>query len=254
MCIRIGNDHISMCSTDRHAGELYRLHYAVADAPGQSWNETSLAELTSTWPELKDPYYQVLIAYDFPQSILMPQQQYRMEDGSQLMGSLYGRAAAAITVAEAIPEWQLMNLYSVPGEIRDWVNNQFPAARQLHQYSVGLKHLQAGEPEGCIHLDIRKDDFTVMVGKNGKFLLARTAGYSTPEDVLYYVVKVIQSFSLSQSETRILLSGLVDRESALYRDLYQYFIHFEFREAAWNTPGFPVHFFTSLNDLARCAS
>jgi Protein of unknown function (DUF3822) len=255
LSLRIGNDHISFCSTDKHAGEIFQLTYAAGNTgTGSGWKEEALAALEQTWPLLKESYYQVLIAYDFPQSVLMPMQQYRLEEGNNLVSSLYGRAAAAVTVAEPVTEWQLMNIYSVPQEVKDWVAKTFPAARQMHQFTVGLKNLQAGEPEGCINLDIRQQDFTILAGKNGKFLLAQTAEYSAPEDILYYLQKIIAAFSLSQPETRLLLSGLVDRESALYRELYQYFIRFEFRDAGWKTREHPAHFFTSLNDLARCVS
>jgi hypothetical protein len=52
------------------------------------------------------------------------------------------------------------------------------------------------------------------------------------------------------------LSGLIDKQSALYKELYQYFINIEFSEAGWNMAGteYPAHFFTSLNDLAQCVS
>ncbi|HNA96743.1 MAG TPA: DUF3822 domain-containing protein, partial [Chitinophagaceae bacterium] len=65
-----------------------------------------------------------------------------------------------------------------------------------------------------------------------------------------------QQFSLSQQTVSVRLSGLIDKQSALYKDLYQYFREITFREAGWHTvePEYPAHFFTSLNDLAPCVS
>ncbi|MBL0129692.1 MAG: hypothetical protein IPP43_00005, partial [Chitinophagaceae bacterium] len=47
----------------------------------------------------------------------------------------------------------------------------------------------------------------------------------------------------------------IDKQSSLYKELYQYFIGVEFSDASWNSMReFPDHFFTSLNDLAKCVS
>jgi hypothetical protein len=93
------------------------------------------------------------------------------------------------------------------------------------------------------------------MAKDSKLILAQSFPYSTPEDVVYYLLKACQQFSLSQKEVSVHLSGLIDKQSSLFKELYQYFIHPEFREAGWNSGSeFPAHFFTSLNDLAQCAS
>jgi hypothetical protein len=49
---------------------------------------------------------------------------------------------------------------------------------------------------------------------------------------------------------------MIDQQSALYKELYQYFLHIEFRNASWTIPAdeYPAHFFTSLNELAQCVS
>lgn len=234
---------------------MYQLVYAEPGSKtGQGWKEEELAELISTYPLLRQTYYGIQVAYDFPQSVLMPSRQYNPEEGKKLVSSIYGPAAAAFTIAEQVNAWQLTNVYSVPRGIQDWITRHFPAAQQQHQYTLGLKNIEAAATEGNISLDIRKDDFTVLVAKAGKFLLAQTSEYNTPEDILYYLLKMVAAFSLSQQETGLSITGLVDKQSALYRELYQYFINIHFRDSSWNMDEYPAHFFTSLNDLARCAS
>jgi len=71
---------------------------------------------------------------------------------------------------------------------------------------------------------------------------------------LYYLVKISNQFSLSRQELLLQLSGLIDQDSALFTELSQYFLQLEFRPGLWQDTGYPDHFFTSLNDLARCAS
>src|SRR5690606_135547 len=105
----------------------------------------------------------------------------------------------------------------------------------------------------------RSEDFSLVVTRGSKLLLTQTFPYSTPADFVYYLLDACRQFSFSQETVRIYLSGLIDRESALYREVYQYFLHIRFRESEWKVPGaeelaYPTHFFTSLNDLAKCVS
>jgi hypothetical protein len=112
----------------------------------------------------------------------------------------------------------------------------------------------AATEEGNMYVDFRPDDFTVLLVKSSRLLLAQTYTYSTPEDVVYYLLKICAQLGLSQQELQLQVSGLIDSDSALYKELYQYFLNIEFRESGWQGNEYPAHFFTTLNDLARCAS
>ena len=86
-------------------------------------------------------------------------------------------------------------------------------------------------------------------------LLAQTFQYKTPSDVVYYLIKACSQNSLSRKDVKVQLTGLIEKESFLYKELNQYFLNLEFRKAAWNSENeFPAHYFTSLNDLAKCVS
>ncbi|MBK8605606.1 MAG: DUF3822 family protein [Chitinophagaceae bacterium] len=109
--------------------------------------------------------------------------------------------------------------------------------------------------EGRLQVDFRKTEFVVIAANRNNILLTQTFEYTTPEDVLFYLLKICKQFSLSRERVELQLSGLVDKQSSLYKELYQYFINIDFRNALWNTGAeYPAHFFTSLNDLAKCVS
>lgn len=249
LAIRIGEKHACFSISDKTAAQLIAFSYCTSNG----WDEAALDEFYSVYPALSNTFFQVVVAYDFPEYAFVPQKEYRHEETGNLSKSLFA-GAAGTTLAEAIPAWQLQNVFTVPGEIKDWINRKFPAVNCWHQYSIGLRNINAADENGNILVDIRKDDFTVMVAKSGKFLLAQTYEYATPEDVLYYLLKITNEFSLSREECTLGLSGLIDQQSSLYKELYLYFINLEFRSATWNSGEYPSHFFTSLNDLARCAS
>ncbi len=244
---RVGEKHCSFAITDSSAGQLTRLAWYAAEEVDTGF----LEELSTLHPELNQAFYQVQVCYDYPYSMLIPATGFRHEDAGQLKELL---PATTVTITEMLPEWQLFNVYAVPKAVHDWVTRKFPSARTWHQASVCLRN-NTNNSTGCLRVDFRQHDFTLLATRGNQLLLSQVFEYSVPGDVIYFLLKTCQQFSLSQNETKLELSGLVDKQSALYKELYQYFIHIEFRDAAWRSSHeHPAHFFTSLNDLSKCVS
>jgi hypothetical protein len=196
----------------------------------------------------------VLIAYGFSGSVLVPSGNYRKEGGDLLLSVLCGIKQSSSVVSEAVPEWQLYNVYELPDSIHNRFRKKFPRATFRHSQSLTLRSSNPAKAENCLQVDFRSEDFSVLALKQGQLLLANTFEYAAPADVVFHLLKICQNFDLLQQAVLIQLSGLIDKDSALYKELNLYFIHIEFREANWNgSAEYPAHFFTTLNDLAQCA-
>ncbi len=249
LSIRIGAKHGSFAITGKDGDQLHELAYCTTGL----WDRKQLAEFLD--PVLQSSFLQVLVSYDFPHSVLISSKEYQGENAGLLLRVMGNKFDNSGIVADLIAEWQLYNMYSLPEEIREWMHKKIPAASCRHQYSLGIKSITTADIMGCLAVDFRTDELTVIVSKGNKLLLAQTFGFTSPGDVLYYLLKTCQLFSLSQAEVQLRLSGLIDKQSALYTGLCQYFINLHFREANWELSNeYPPHFFTSLNDLAKCAS
>ncbi len=248
--MRVGERHLSFGVSDHASGQLHELSYWTTD----ELNGEELASLFREQTALKGPFYQVKICYDHPGGMLVPATGIRQEDAILLQKTLPSAADASLSVSERLAEWQLYNVYSVPGDIHERLLSKFPGARFWHESTVGLKNIQAGGNTGVLRADFRHHDFSLIAVRAGQVLLARSFGYTTPEDVLYYLVRACRQYALVRNEVSLELSGLVDRQSALYNELYQYFSRIGFRDNRWILPGndYPAHYFTSLNDLAQC--
>ena len=255
LSIRVGEKHCCFSITDFITKELKSLAYYSTDIV----NDNFLTDFFSVHPELNESFYQVLVCYDYSYSSLVSFDDYKHGEGGLLLNALFGLNSTATVIAESIAGWQVYNVYAVPEDVHEWINKKFIVLKYFNQYTVNIKNIKPAKEEVMMLIDFRKDDFTVLAAGNNKILLTQTFLYLTPDDVLYYLLKICQQFGLSQQEVHISLSGLVDQQSALYRELYQYFLNVEFRNAEWIIPASvnnesPLHFFTSLNDLSRCAS
>lgn len=252
LSIRIGARHCCYAITDHDANTLYRLgYYAIEDD-----ELNPVASLFAMQPELNIEFEKVLASYDYPQSILVPSDQFSDEDPGKMLRILHGISSSSSVQSERLAGWPIVNVYAVPAEMHSWMKHKFKSGNYWHQYSICIRHLDKQKTGGTLLVDLRANDFTIIASTENDLLLAQTFSYSTPEDVLYYLLKTCQESGLSQQTVNLEVSGLVDKQSALYKELYQYFLHIHFRDAGWNAPGieYPAHFFTSLNDLAKCAS
>jgi hypothetical protein len=254
LSIRLGERHVGFAITSLNAAELFRLCWLTDSAI----TETALMEMMETYPELRAPFHHVFLCYDNPQSVLVPINLYKQDDAKSLLRSMFGVSSRDEIVTEPVPGWQLHNIYVVPRELHNWTYRFFPASNYWHTYSIGIRNSVVTDFEGSMAADFRPDDFSLVVTRGTKVLLTQTFPYSTPADVVYYLMDTCRQFTFQQESVRLSLAGLIAKDSALYHELHQYFLHIRFREAEWRISGiteppYPAHFFTSLNDLAKCA-
>lgn len=250
LSLRIGENHVGFAVTDCDTNELCHLAWFT----GETVTADTLETLLQSHATLTAGHKQVTVCYDYPQSLIIPLNLYKDTDARAMLETTHGIMEHDELLSDRIPAWQVVNTYAVGREIRQWVSSSFRNASQVHQYSVSIRNVAAAEEEGYLLVDFRSDDFTVIVLRNNELMLAQSFPYSSPSDVVYYLLKAAAQFGLQPETARLLVSGMVDRQSILYRELYQYFVNIGFREAAWKQPEderYPSHFFTSLNDVAR---
>jgi len=253
LSLRIGERHCSFAVTDRSAKEIYSLAYYSGDEV----NAESLGSIFMAHPELSRGFHSVQVGFDHPQSLLVPFQLFDKDAAPQIMSTMFGKKEGTEVLSEPVKEWQLYNIYSVNGELRNWLARKFTSANYYHNYSVSIR-LPSSNGDRLV-INLQTDEFSIVGMKHDKLVIAVTYEYASPSDVLYHLLKICELHSFSQRDTEICIAGLIERESALFREIYQYFLHTSFREPGWDASNlgdnqFPNHFFTPLNDLARCAS
>jgi Protein of unknown function (DUF3822) len=255
LAIKIGARHCNFSISEYKATQLFRLAWYS----GGEISENNLRDIYIKHPELRGSFHKVLVCYDHPESIFVPDSYYKQDDSRVMLETMYGRNGKDVIINEAVSGWQLQNIYSVPQDVKDWVTGHFSLAQQWHNSTIAIKHINTTDFEGGLLIDFREFDFSVIVSKANKLLMVQTYFYSAPSDVIYYLLKICKEFLFMQEQVRLTISGLVEKESALYRELYQYFLQVRFREPFWQIPvseqqEYPAHFFTALNDLSLCAS
>lgn len=256
LLMEIGETHCCFAITD-HADQMMvqSVYYAV---DGND-RDDMLKKILQMHPELGRSFRQTVIGYYMRENILIPSKLYHFEETKKLLQTLYEKEQNT-TISESVSEWQLYNAYNVPVSLHESLSRSFATGNFWHVYSVTLKNKIDQHEAGKLIIDFKTDSFSVVVVKNNSILLAQIFAYAKPADILYWLLKICKEYSLSQNEVKLLISGLIDKSSAMYKDLNQYFLNIEFASIVngvkLSNPFhvYPIHFFSSLYKLAACVS
>lgn len=219
LALQIGEKHMAFAITDQTGHDLKELAWCIADDRNTGWSEKELSEIIYHYPSLRNSIKNIRISYQFSDA-----------------------------------DWKADYYFYLPGHIKKFTE-YFHSASFQKQYSLFTEKGVNPDNLELLFVDFRNEEFSV-VGLSGKqLLLSQTYRYENPADVIYYLLRICKHFLLSRENLLLEVSGLIEKDSGLYRELFDYFKNVNFRNAGWKTEtGHPAHFFTSLNDLAACAS
>jgi len=194
----------------------------------------------------------VIVCSAFPQAILTPARYYHAE--AEMIATVYGRSYTP-EITNPINEWLVINSFAFPKGISDLFQVNLQDAVFMHVYTPELKIYNGFPAESQVAVHFTPKHFRVVVKKSGQLQLAQIYHYNAPLDVVYFLLKIFEELVLDKTETYLVLSGLVEASSALFLEIENYFgnVHFA-QPSGMHIEGgeHPVHFFTSISNLAAC--
>ncbi|MCX8020524.1 MAG: DUF3822 family protein [Chitinophagaceae bacterium] len=211
-----------------------------------------LSNLLTEIPAFSANDFNVEVLLEIPGYQLYPSRVMHVAMAEEWLRDLGYYDKGNVLLKDDLHDWQMANCYSVPSYLLNDIFSVLHQPYKKHYISAVMRGARPDWGEELMLADFRTSWFHVVVVRNSGLLLANTFAFQAAEDVLYYLLKICKYLKLSQSSVRLYLSGFVNRESEIYKELYKYF-YVEFREADWgSTSDIPAHYFTHLNDLARC--
>jgi len=152
----------------------------------------------------------------------------------------------------------IMNVFRVDDNWRNHISENFNKVTFHHTYSNIIKGLRGIDdlPASFISVNFYNTFFTAVVMKDGKFNLIQSFVYGNSEDVLYHLLNVATQFQLVSDEIILQISGLVDLDFKLYRDLIRYFKNVQVAKIESSDPALqiqdhPLHYYTPFFNLVK---
>ncbi len=189
----------------------------------------------------------------YPHAVVMPAA--AVADADHVAGAVY-RDMHAVPVTDQVREKKMLVNHLVPAGIHNAISKHFPHSHFLHAYTPPLrKSLVNARDHISVHFTSRS--CRVMATKHGELQLAQIYAYSSPLDMVYLLLKIIQELEMPKEQVVVYVSGLIEKDSALFQELHAYFLHLEFlspQKLVLADEVHPAHYFTSIANLAACVS
>ncbi len=246
--MEVGPDHCCYAYLNSATKSFEHISYFAFD---EMEAEQSIENILS---QVHGSFDKVNICCSYQEALLTPQHFFK---GDYTLLDMVFDNGKNYHMNDRINEWQVTTLYSLPPAIYSKLLAKFPFAEFCHAYTPALRFYNGFVAPDQVDINFTTSHFRIIVKKDGGLQLAQTYAYKTPLDVIYFLLKICYEFNIDQSEAFLIVSGLVEQDSALYKELHHYFTNLHFAQApAYKIPGdaHPQHYFTSLYNLAACVS
>jgi len=190
-------------------------HFDKVSLPGDS-----LEALLQGNEFLSGNFKKVVLVYSFSESVLIPFPLYDSEQNAEVLNLVHGDMNATDSLlTDVITEESMYNSFRVPAALYHILQRQFPKAVSQHQYSVLLR--QKLPDRNQLSIIFYTGKMVVSVVKDGKHQLINSFNYRTEQEVTYILLNICNQFDIENIDVEI--SGLLEKSSALYKEIYKYF-------------------------------
>jgi Protein of unknown function (DUF3822) len=204
---------------------------------------------------LNNTFKKVVIMFSYAESLLIPFELYNSAENENVLNLIHGDLQNNVSIlSDRIPERNIYNIYRVPSAILNTLNQKFTGAVNLHQYSILLKQVLANEHKLFVLFYPRK--IVLRLIKDGKLEFINNFYYKTAEDVSYVLLNVCNQFDIENVAVEV--SGLIDKDSGLYKEIYKYFESIMLATLPLNSNyseeinQFPSHYFSHIFAVDSC--
>ena len=259
LLLELNEKQITFAWFEKKTNQLRRLKQYHISTTNNDLLEDLLEEIVENDFELQNEIREAIIIYNLGDNVLVPSAHFSSELGKPIMEIIAGSAQRGLILNEKIPGTDIYCYYRIPRAIHGFLQKKFSAGKYWHFYSLLLEAFPPNvSDEVLFRLFFYPDKMVVAVFEKEKLQLIQTYYYQVPEDITFYLLSICQQFRYDAEKVHIIISGLIDSDSALFNEMTRYFLNIE-----WETNGrnawvnerlqdYPSHYFASILQMALC--
>lgn len=176
---------------------------------------------SDTW--LKGSFKSVSVSLEQPKNTLIPSALFDENQLNNYLSINTGKYQIEGATFDLLLQTETVNCYEADKDLCKLISRYHPAASFSHQTSVSIESAaQVAYKGSTIHLQFNRTSIDLTAFKEGKLQLQNRFNYKTSEDVIYYLLYVMEQLSISQEETLLSISGNIVKDSNVYQLLYKY--------------------------------
>lgn len=257
LLVEVGKEDISFIIFSKNPFSVNGFYsYNVDKNISSSEYVTAIKNMLLQNDVLTQSFTSVNIFYNFKASTLIPTEFFIDEEKNNVCDVMFGQDKEALCFQENVKGQQIKLIYRIPSKVYEILNQSFSKNSFAHSTSEQINMpIKNDNTLQCIvyHASIK-----VLLFKENKIQLIQYFDYETPADVCYHLLNVCERFQIPAASIYLILSGMVDKQSTLYSEVYKYFLNVSFATSttdvliADDLQELPQHFYQHLTALAQC--
>ena len=256
LIIELSESLIQCCELQSEQNKpLFICNFPIEDLSNSTLNEHLIIALNH-FQFSKKKYQHVYVNYFNQQFTLCPNAFYNSENNRSLLEFNSGSISNKLIITDDIST-DIKLIYAIDESLKSTLDLIFPHHQLKHTITVLSRLMLLSEElvKENIILSIHTNYIEVIVKQDQKLLLANQFSIKTQEDVLYYVLFILEQYQLNPLTVNITVIGNIDSTSALITSLKKYIKNIRLgsghKTINWDAiTGMPQHFnYTLLNRL-----
>ncbi|MCB9080391.1 MAG: DUF3822 family protein [Lewinellaceae bacterium] len=237
LSILIGMDSFSYVIVDNQQQLLvFRSFSQPQEGRLHRFHMTNWQTVFTESDHLRQTFREVRVAIDLPQIALVPGSLYKPEAKQAYLQGIASLPTASNIKSDSVASMDSFAVYAVPGALEAMLDHYLPGRQQWHLYTALIPHLQqrTAKTGTAVFAKISSHKINLFVFQHGQLTFANAFPCVTGTDHLYYILAVMEQFSLNPKEVPVQIFGHLLPDSAIFRQLSRYLPKIQFLEN--NTP------------------
>lgn len=236
------------------AFELFSLDKSEQD----DWNDIFYEIKTGSFI-FTNNYKKVTCYFNTEESIMVPEKLLTATSAEDYLNLIFGEnVRQEVKYEKLIATKVFINAYRVKKVITELLSRQFIIFQTAHTYSNLLNDVMRRPfiDQQFIKLQFYTNHFILAIWKDERFQLVQSYRYHSAEDVLYYLLRIVQQYQFELADVSLEISGMIELETSLFLQISKLFprittdnmqISGVFIKA---DASYPAHYFTPFYKLA----
>ncbi|MHC1778477.1 MAG: DUF3822 family protein [Lentimicrobium sp.] len=176
---------------------------------------------------------------------LVPHALYDPSQKETYLDFVHNHVKSGIILDHFLNSAEAWVVFSINKNLSELLNRNFSNAKLLHHAGAMIETLlpryRHSELRNPVFVNIRTGSFDIIVLKEGKLLYCNSFEWKTNEDLVYYLIFVLDQLNLNPENVPVILSGGIDPESLLFELIQRYIRHVDLiKNPASSVPGISI--------------
>jgi len=138
--------------------------------------------------------------------VFVPSSIFKIQNTDDYFYFQHEKDKRQIVLFNRIPNWDAVNVFSIPAQLNEALNELFPDAVVNHQLSYFLSE-KIRTRENGVYVWIRPKMFDVAVVKSGILTLTNSFAYHTAEDFAYFILSIFDQLKLDTETIAVTITN-----------------------------------------------